>query len=474
MQIFETDYLVIGAGITGLAFVDTILTETDYTVILVDKNHKAGGHWNYAYPFVRLHQASYSYGVNSLELSKGRKEKVGINKGFDELATGDEICAYIEELMNHKFLPSNRVKYFPLCQYIGSGKFVSYVTNEKYQVKVAKKIVDATYFGVSIPATHKPNFDVDPGVSFMPINDIVKIRKKPSSYVVIGSGKTGVDACLWLLSNHVAPELITWITPRDAWFYDRNNLSPKSNLEAFLNNQALQYESLVSAKSVDHLFNLLEEKGCLVRLDKTVRPKMFRCATINQSELDLLRKIKSIVRKGHVKRIERNQIVLEEGIIETNSDTIHIDCTGSGASKHRNLKAIFSGNLITLQSIKQCLIPFSASLIGYVEAYFEEDEKLKNEFCTPVIIPNEDIDWLKFMATGFTNQITWSTDIKLSKWILESRLDAGFTLDFKKISTNDIKKRSLADRIRKNIFPAQQNLNKLIREIEENSEVVKL
>ena len=474
MQILETDYLVIGAGITGLAFVDTILTETDYNVIIVDKNHKAGGHWNYAYPFVRLHQASYSYGVNSLELSKGRKEKVGINKGYDELATGNEICAYIEEVMNHKFLPSNRVKYFPLCQYIGSGKFVSYVTNEKYQVKVTKKIVDATYSRVSIPATHKPNFDVDSGVCCIPINDIVKIRKRPVRYVVIGSGKTGVDACLWLLNNHVAPELITWITPRDAWFFDRNNLSPKSNLEAFLNNQASQYECLAKAKSVDHLFNLLEEKECLLRLDKTVKPRMFRCATINQGELDLLKKIKHIVRKGHVKRIEKNQIILEEGIIETNSNTIHIDCTASGTTKYQSLKAVFSGNLITLQSIRQCFIPFSASLIAYVETYYEENEKLKNEFCTPVIIPNKDIDWLKFMATGFTNQITWSTDVKLSQWILESRLDAGFTIDFKNISTNDIKKRSSIDRIRKNIFPAQQNLNKLIREIEENTEVVKL
>ena len=39
MTSIEADYLVIGAGAMGMAFVDTLLTETDATVVLVDENH---------------------------------------------------------------------------------------------------------------------------------------------------------------------------------------------------------------------------------------------------------------------------------------------------------------------------------------------------------------------------------------------------------------------------------------------------
>ena len=43
----ETDYLVVGAGATAMAFVDTLLTENaDATVLMVDRHHRPGGHWN--------------------------------------------------------------------------------------------------------------------------------------------------------------------------------------------------------------------------------------------------------------------------------------------------------------------------------------------------------------------------------------------------------------------------------------------
>jgi len=33
----ETDYLIIGAGAVGMAFADTLLAETDASIIIVDK-----------------------------------------------------------------------------------------------------------------------------------------------------------------------------------------------------------------------------------------------------------------------------------------------------------------------------------------------------------------------------------------------------------------------------------------------------
>ena len=59
----ETDYLIVGAGALGMTFADQLLTDTDASIVIVDRHHMPGGHWNDAYPFVRLHQPSAFYGV---------------------------------------------------------------------------------------------------------------------------------------------------------------------------------------------------------------------------------------------------------------------------------------------------------------------------------------------------------------------------------------------------------------------------
>src|SRR6202012_5741267 len=90
----SADYLVVGAGAMGMAFVDTIISDSKATVALVDRYARPGGHWTTAYPFVRLHQPSAFYGVNSRHLGEDKIDQVGWNKGLAELATGDEVCAY--------------------------------------------------------------------------------------------------------------------------------------------------------------------------------------------------------------------------------------------------------------------------------------------------------------------------------------------------------------------------------------------
>jgi len=112
----EADYLIIGAGTVGMAFADTLLNETKSTVAIVDRQHGPGGHWNDAYPFVRLHQPSSYYGVNSRELGSGRIDSHGMNRGFYELATGAEVVSYFQAVMRERFLPSGRVQYFPYVQ----------------------------------------------------------------------------------------------------------------------------------------------------------------------------------------------------------------------------------------------------------------------------------------------------------------------------------------------------------------------
>src|SRR5262245_41710714 len=110
----ETDYLVIGAGAMGLAFADELLTRTDAHITLIDKRHAPGWHWNDAYSFVRLHQPSVFYGVESKELAAYKIDEGGPNHGLLSLASGPQVLAYFHELVRERFLPSGRVRFLPM------------------------------------------------------------------------------------------------------------------------------------------------------------------------------------------------------------------------------------------------------------------------------------------------------------------------------------------------------------------------
>ena len=222
----ETDYLVVGAGAMGMAFADVLMTETDASILLVDRGGRPGGHWNVAYPFVRLHQPSAFYGVNSRKLGAGTKDTTGWNAGLYELASGAEVVAYFDQVMHQQFLPSGRVQYFPMCQYEGNGAFRSLLSGETHDVKVAEKTVDTTYMNVIVPSMRPPTYAVADSVRCEPPNALPTLDEPPAAYVIVGAGKTGIDAALWLLSNGVDPDAITWIRPRDSWLLDRAIIQP--------------------------------------------------------------------------------------------------------------------------------------------------------------------------------------------------------------------------------------------------------
>ena len=461
----ETDYLIIGSGAMGMAFADVIITETNANIIIVDKHAKPGGHWNIAYPFVTLHQPSQFYGVSSKELSKGRKDKTGWNKGLNDLATGTEVSAYFDEVMRHHFLPTGRVQYFPMCEYKGNHTFTSMLTGEEFEVKVNKKLVDGTYLKTIVPANHTPNFTIAPEIPFIPLNDLVKIKKAPKGFVVIGGGKTGIDACLWLLGNRVNPDNITWIVSRDAWLIDRKTTQPTEDFFVdAVGNQANQFEAAAKAESIPDLFDRLEKAGVLLRIDKNILPSMFHGATISQMELKEIRKIKNIVRKGRVQSIEKDKIIFKEGSIPTNSDYIHVDCSASAINPKTEMVPVFNGNVITPQTIRSYQPIFSAAVIAHVEVNYET-EKEKNKLCGVVPLPNHDTDWIRTLAAMSANQFNWSKDKPLRKWIMENRLD-GFSKMIRGISKDDTEKQAILQKLRKYAMPAMMKMQQFIAELD--------
>lgn len=417
----DADYLVIGAGAMGMAFVDTLVSETDATVVVVDRYHRPGGHWTTAYPFVRLHQASAAYGVNSRPLGSGTIDGAGWNAGLCELATNGEVCAYFDLVMQQNLLPTGRVSYFPMCEYQGEQRFQSFAGGT-YDVKIRRRVVDTTYMQVTVPAMRPPPYDVAPGVRCVAPNELPNFRQRFDRYTIVGAGKTAMDACLWLLWHGIEPADLTWIRPRDAWLHNRANTQPglqlAENMKAGIR---VQNQAIAEATSVDDLFERLAAGGRLLRLSDDARPTMYRCATVSLAELEQLRGIQDVVRLGRVRRIEEDKIVLDDGTIPTGPGTLHIDCSADGLET-RPAVAVFDGMKITPQPLSRCQQVFGAALTAHVEATYADDA-VKNDLCIPVPHPDSDLDWLRTTRETNRNYLRWAEDAGLQAWLDNARLN---------------------------------------------------
>lgn len=465
MQHIDTDYLVIGSGTSGLAFTDTLVTHTDAHVTLVDRHGKPGGHWNDAYSFVTLHQPSAFYGVDSLELGSGRRDTVGLNEGFYELASGPEVSGYFDRVMNQRLLPSGRVIYRPLCNYLGDGMFESLLSGERTRVNVRKKVVDAAYFGPAVPATHTRRFEVASGARVLPPSALPGLwldtqgATLPRRFVVLGAGKTAMDACIWLIQSGAHPDAITWVVPRDAWLVNR--VTTQSGPEFFteaIGGQADQMEAFATATSTPDLFAQLEACGVMLRVDPTRTPSMFHFATVTPAEVEVLRRIRNVVRMGRVQAVGADHMVLAEGRVAVEPGTLFIDCTASAVEPRTSTPA-FQGDRIVLQIVRMPQPAFSAALIAYVEAHYEGDEQ-KNRLCGSVPFPHTLDDYARAMLGNMRNQFHWGQDKDLRQWIRGTRLD-GFGKLMASAARDDVGKQAIIERLKAHAPAAMANLARL-------------
>ena len=424
----ETDYLVIGAGATAMAFVDSLLSESpDTQVLMVDRQHRPGGHWNDAYPFVRLHQPDAWYGVASRELSAGTVDETGLNAGFYGLASGGRVLAYFDDVMQTRFLASGRVRWLPMseCTQDDSGlwRVRSLTSGESRIVTVRKKVVDATHARTAVPSTHPPVYTVAPGVACVPLNRLPAISRPHAGYTVIGSGKTGMDAILWLQENGVPPSRIRWIMPRDAWLLNRTNFQPGlENFERSVGSNIAQLEAIAAARSVAELFAMLEARELLLRIDEAVEPTTYRCAVVSPAELKQLRRVDDIVRLGRVRALEPTRIVLDKGSVAADPDTLYIDCSAGAIVQPPALQA-FDGHRINLLMLRTCQPLFSAAAIAYIESHVD-GEAGKNALCTVVPSPERPVDWLRMWAVSIANAARWRQQTGLGAWLGQCRLNA--------------------------------------------------
>jgi hypothetical protein len=454
-----TDYLIVGSGAMGMTFADQLLTETDANIVIVDRHHMPGGHWNDAYSFVRLHQPSAFYGAGSRQLGSDQLDEIGLNRGYYELASGAEIVSYFDKLMNERFLPSQRVQYFPMSDYRDGGEIVSLISGERRQVTYKKRLVLANFLETQVASTHTPSFEIAEGVELTTPNRLPALAPGRQRYVILGGGKTAMDVGIWLLQMGAKPEQIRWIVPRDSWLQNRETAQPGEVFyERTIGGMAHQLEAAAEANSVDDLFEQLEQRGQMLRIDRTVKPTVYRGATLSILEIELLRTIKDVIRKGYVRRIERDKVVLDQGTIYSAPDDLYVDCTAKAFGRKVSVP-VFDRDRITLQPVRAWRMSFSAAVIGHVEATYDDDA-IRNHLCIPIPTPDVTADWPRDMLADLQTSQRWALDKALRPWIAKHRLTgAGFAATGVNPSFEIAK---IRERMKEARPKAEKNLQRLI------------
>ena len=406
--VLDADYLVVGAGAAGMAFTDALVDHADVSVVMVDRKPGAGGHWLDAYPFVRLHQASAFYGVASTLLGAKRIQTSGPEAGLHERATQPEICDYYADALRRM---EKQVRFFGGCEHVGDNRFVSLESGEAFEVRGAR-VVDATYLAPRIPAETPPPFGVAEGVTTIAVNDLPDVGGSPSQFVVVGSGKTATDACIWLLDNGVDPGAVRWVRPRDPWMLNRAVVQPDPAV--FLGMAADMFEAATRTTDPDEFFLHLEEQGLMLRIDRSVTPTMAKAPTLAAWELDLLRTLEDVVRLGHITHVEPGRLVCADGDAPIASDAVVVHCAADGLQR-KPLLPIWQPDRITVQPVRAGFPCFGAAVSGYVEATVDDDAE-KNRLCPPSPYPDTPASWARMQAVGAKSAAAFNSSPDIKAW----------------------------------------------------------
>ena len=411
----ETDYVVVGAGAMGMAFTDALIDHADVHVTLIDRRHAAGGHWLDAYPFVQLHQASVFYGVASTVLGDGEVQPSGAEAGLQERARQSEICAYYDDILYRRFLGSGRVTFFGGSEYRTDGLshlVTSRVSGETVQLRMRRRVVDATYLSPTIPATTPPPFSVAEDIEVVAINKLATLDAAPARYVIVGSGKTATDGIVWLLANGVVPDRIVWVRPRDPWMLNRAMVQPDPVVALGLASDTMA--AAADAESLDDLFLRLEAAGVMLRIDPRVVPTMAKTPTLATWELELLRTVENVVRLGHIKRVDHDEIVLDRGSVPLPPLSLVVHCAASGL-QYPPLVPLWAPDKIRLQTIRAGFPCFNAALAGYVEAT-RDDDRERNRLCPPNTLPDSTVSWARMQVRGIIAARAFGAEADIAAW----------------------------------------------------------
>jgi hypothetical protein len=314
-----------------------------------------------------------------------------------------------------------------MCDYVGDRRFRSRLTGEDTEVAVRRRVVDATYTSSRVPASDPPSFEVADGVTCVPVGRLTQVEESPAGYVIIGSGKTAIDAACWLLDQGTPPDAITWIRPRDTWILNRAFFQPGVGVVRTFEGVVHHLEAVAECGSIEEVFRRLEQHEVVFRADPSVQPTMLKGATSSRGEVDQLQRVTNVVRLGHVERIDLDEITLERGSVPTSPGHLHVHCASAGL-RDSPPRPIFEEDAITLQAVTRFSASLSAGLAGFVEASGRSTAE-KNRLCRPNPWPQTPFDWIRHLLIGTRNEIEWRDAPDLLAWVEGSRLNLMRGLD---------------------------------------------
>jgi hypothetical protein len=162
---------------------------------------------------------------------------------------------------------------------------------------------------------------------------------------------------------------------------------------------------------------------------------------------------------GRVQRIDADAMLMDQGTVTMEPDTLYVDCTAS-AINHRPSEPVFQGDRIVIQLLRAPLVSLSAAMTAYIEVH-GMDEAQKNQLCAPVPFPNDLAGYARTTQAALLNQFRWSQEKTLRQWMRGSRLDS-FGRMVAELDKGDVERQAVVARLRANAMAAMGNFGKLM------------
>lgn len=345
-----------------MAFADEIVHKSDKSLILVDIRKAPGGHLlnrglgrrkgitgdenNKGEPLTRPGTACSvpptPCFVNSRPLKDFAPDK--------DVLSREEMLDYYQTVLQD-LVSTGRVRFFPECMY--SNGTIRSTLGKVWRLK-AEKVVEANY-GEAFSG-HRHRLPTAPGIHVCKLDD-PKVLAGAPEYLVVGAGRTGMEAVFWLLKNEIDPDLITWVLPNDSafWLRDRGCLGP---------GPAPVPTPRTAPSPTPRAAGEI--------------PQEFQCPSLSAEEIEKLRLISNTVRLGHVLGVESSRLLLERGQVPLRTGAMVLDCN-EGLEPAAKAVPIWQPGRLVLQPLATCPRAKSAALIAAIELQPGTDEE-KNLF----------------------------------------------------------------------------------------------
>ncbi len=152
----------------------------------------------------------------------------------------------------------------------------------------------------------------------------------------------------------------------------------------------------------------------MLRIDQTVMPTMAKTPTLAKWELEHLRALENVVRRGHIHSVDRGRLSFGDGAVAIADDALVVHCAAEGL-KYPPLVPVWRPEAITLQPIRAGFPCFGAAVIGYVEGTRVGDTE-KNRLCPPTPYPDSMAQWARMNVLGTKAAEAYSAEPDIKEW----------------------------------------------------------